>query len=362
MAQQVVEETALATRTEQSAELAPTAAAAEKQYEIQSAIAVAKRFPRNEDQAFGRLMKAADRTSFAEDAAYKFPRGGQPVEGASVNLAREAARVWGNIRYGLEIVRDDDVSRQIRGWAWDMESNTKVTAEDDFQKLIQRRAKSGGGTTWVTPDERDLRELTNRRGAILVRNCLLQLLPKDLIEDALDQCKVTLQKGAASDPDAARKKIILAFSSLNITPEMLEARAGHPLKECSPAEIAELRTIYKSIADGNSTWTDYATTEVKAAPTVQRMSAQEKKSAAAAGPTPVAPAGETVTLGPVGVKDVAPFLNGFLVTLSNGQQVETEVELDAVEFERFKDTDHKLTVRCVKQGDALRVQSFAIAD
>jgi hypothetical protein len=251
------EETALSTRTEHSSELAPTAGAAEKQFEIQSSIAIAKRFPRNEDQAFARLMKAADRSSFADDAAYSFPRGGQAVEGPSVNLAREAARVWGNIRYGLEILRDDEESRQIRGWAWDMESNTKVTAEDDFQKLIQRRNKSGPGTVWVKPDERDLRELTNRRGAILVRNCILQLLPKDLIEDALDRCQETLKKGAERDPDGARKKLILAFSQLSITPEMLEKKLGHPLAESTPKEIAELRTIYKSIADGNSTWSEY---------------------------------------------------------------------------------------------------------
>lgn len=258
MAATTTEETSLTTRVEQSSELAPTASAAEKQFEIQSAITIAKRFPRNEDQAFARLMKAADRTSFAEDAAYNFPRGGTAVEGPSVNLAREAARVWGNIRYGQVVLADDEDDRQIGGWAWDLESNVKVTAEDAFAKLIQRKTKGGnGGTSWIKPDERDLRELTNRRGAILVRNCILQLLPKDLIEDALVRCKATLKKGAETDPDGARKKLILAFSQLNISPDMLEQRLGHPLAASSPAEIAELRTIYKSIADGNSTWSEY---------------------------------------------------------------------------------------------------------
>lgn len=251
-----IEETGLATRTEQTFELAPTAGAAEKQFEIQSAIVIAKRFPRSEDGAFEKLMKAASRPAFAEDAAYSFPRGGATVSGPSINLAREAARVWGNIRYGLEIIRDDEESRQIRGWAWDVETNTKTTAEDEFKKLVQRKQK-GGGTLWVKPDERDLRELTNRRGAILMRNCLLQLLPKDLVEDALSRCAATLQGKAKEDPDGARKKIILAFSELNVTPEMLEAKIGHALAQCSPAEIAELRQIYKSIADGNSTWAEY---------------------------------------------------------------------------------------------------------
>ncbi len=47
--------------------------------------------------------------------------------------------------------------------------------DDTFRKKIQR--KRDGQTVWVTPDERDLRELTNKRGAILERNCLLKLQP-----------------------------------------------------------------------------------------------------------------------------------------------------------------------------------------
>ena len=252
------EETALSVRTEQGFELAPSAAMAEKQFEIQSAIIVAKRFPRNEDAAFEKLMKSSRRTSFAEDAAYSFPRGDTAVEGPSVNIAREAARLWGNVRYGIDIIRDDEESRLIRGWAFDMESNVKVTAEDDFKKLVFR--KKGG---WIKPDERDLRELTNRRGAILVRNCILQILPKDLIEDALVQCKATLRSGAQQDPEGARKKMILAFSTIHITPEMLELKLGHPIPQCTPDELAELRGIYKSILDGNSKWVDYVAQEPK---------------------------------------------------------------------------------------------------
>lgn len=247
-----VEESGLTTTEQFSSELAPAAAAAEKQFEIQSAIILAKRFPRDEDKAFEKLMRACGRTSFAEDAEYSFPRGGQMVKGPSVNLAREAARIWGNVRYGITITRDDQSSRQIQGWAWDLETNTKPSAEDDFRKLIFRKGKG-----WIEPDERDLRELTNRRGAILIRNAILQILPKDLIEDALSKCRETLRSNAAQDPDAARKKILLAFSELNINPEMLAAYLGHPVAQSSPAEIADLRAVYKSISDGNTTWGDY---------------------------------------------------------------------------------------------------------
>ena len=244
-------------------ELATTGAAAKEQHEIQAAITIAKRFPRNEAACFQKLMLAAARPSFAEDAAYSFPRGDTEVTGPSVNLAREAARIWGNIRYGLYVVRDDEDSRLIRGFAWDVETNTKVEVEDDFKKLIQRKVKGGkpGETIWLIPDERDLRELTNRRGAILLRNAILQVLPKDLIEDALFTCGQALEKSAGENPEAARKRLLVDFGSINVSVEQIERKIGHPFAQSTPKELAELRGICKSIQDGHTTWAEYTKEE-----------------------------------------------------------------------------------------------------
>jgi hypothetical protein len=38
---------------------------------------------------------------------------------------------------------------------------------------------------------------------------------------------------------------------------MLERKLGHPLADATDKEIADLRTIYASIRDGNSTWQEY---------------------------------------------------------------------------------------------------------
>jgi len=248
------EENALSIKKEESFELSESNMIASATAEVQAGVIIAKKFPRSEDVAFEKLMKSCSRTSFAGDAAYSFPRGTATVTGPSINLAREAARTWGNIEYGVLVVYDDEETRKIKAWAWDKESNSRSFAEDSFKKLVFR--KKGGGV-WVKPDERDLRELTNRRGAILKRNCLLELLPKDLIEDALKKCGETLKKNAAQDPDSARKAIIIAFSELNITPEMLEKKLGHKIAQCIPDEIAELRQIHQSIKDGNSKWSEY---------------------------------------------------------------------------------------------------------
>lgn len=241
-------------------ELATAGATSEKEHEIQAAIIIARKFPRNEDGCFQRLMRACSRSSFAGDARYSFPRGGQDVTGPSVNLAREAARIWGNVRFGLYIVREDETHILIRGWAWDVETNTKVEHDDNFKKLVYR--KQGG---WIVPDERDLRELVNRRGAILVRNSLLQVMPKDLIEDALFQCEKSLEESASSNPDGERKRVLVDFSKFGVLVEDLEAKLGHPFSQATARELAELRSIHKAIADGQAKWADYVGKDEKPA-------------------------------------------------------------------------------------------------
>jgi hypothetical protein len=255
MAEHATESNALSVREEQSTELATSHMISMAKHEIETSMVVSQKFPRNEDDAYGRLMKSCMRPAFAEMALYAFPRGGKQITGPSIKMAIEMARTWKHIRWGVDILHDDDEKRTIRAWAWDMQENTKVTADDTFKKLIYR--KKGG---WIKPDERDLRELHNRRGALAVRNCLLQLMPPDFIDEAKKQVRTTVEQGiAGDDPDKVRKAIIRAFSSVGVTVEDLERYLSHDLAKSTTSEIANLRGVYKSLADGNCTWSDYVT-------------------------------------------------------------------------------------------------------
>ena len=90
-----------------------------------------------------------------------------------------------------------------------------------------------------------------------MRNCLLHLVPPDLVEDAIKAAKETLTSDAAKDPDEARKRLIRAFQGLGVAVADLEVYLGHPLQQITPDEIADLRGVYKSILDGNSVWRDH---------------------------------------------------------------------------------------------------------
>lgn len=235
----------------EGAEKMPVRAMHMSEAEIKATVLLAKRFPRSETVAYERILQACRRPSFAKETFYSFPRGTTNVTGPSVNLARELGRIWGNIRYGIDIIREEEDSRMIEAWAWDIETNTKISHQDEFKKLIFRKSKG-----WIIPDERDLRELTNRRGAIAIRNCLLQLLPKDVVEDAMKEAKRIL-KEKIEDPKSEIKKIMDAFRVLGVDVKMLESYLEITLDKITPDQIVELQGVYKSIKDGNSSVKEY---------------------------------------------------------------------------------------------------------
>lgn len=229
--------------------------------EIETALILAAKRPRNEAASVLRIEKACGRPSLAGDAIYSFPRGRQRVTGPSVVLARELARCWGNLRWGCDVLPSSPELIHIRAWAWDLEANTKVTAEDRFKALIQRRTKRTDAdgkpiTEWIEPDERDLRELINRRAAFGIRNCLLQMIPADVVDLALARCSETSAKAARGELTASREEVlrnlVRVYDDFGVTQAMIEKRLGKALVEITPEELKDLRTDYRSIKDGNS--------------------------------------------------------------------------------------------------------------
>lgn len=69
--------------------------------EVQAAMVVAKRFPRDEIEANNRILNACKRKSLAERAIYEYPRGGENVTGPSIRLAEVMAQNWGNLDFGI---------------------------------------------------------------------------------------------------------------------------------------------------------------------------------------------------------------------------------------------------------------------
>ncbi len=328
---------ALAVVETSTGEIAPSQAQAMAKHEIEGTIVLARRFPRNEEAALARVMKSCRRPSFASLVAYSYPRGGGMITGPSVNLAREVARCWGNIRYGCDVVQDTEDTRTIRGWAWDVETNTRASQDATFKKLIYRKGKRGEKGHWITPDERDLRELTNKQGAICERNCLLHIVPPDLIDDAMKAAKQTVNSDITADPEAALKGMVNAFDAIGVSVEDLELFLGFPCRQAQPDDIGELRKVYKSIKDGNSKWQNYVKDKPAPAQSLdQRTGAADSPAAETqtTGDTKEQPAADTETVG-----DDADLYFEEAVAMYRDTEFKAEHEIIRLDAEVAKDTN-----------------------
>ena len=227
--------------------------------EVQAAAVLAMNRPRDERASWNRVAKSCQRPGFADGAEYSYERGDSTVAGPSVKLAREMARCWGNIRYGIRVLSMDEDTVHIEGWAWDLETNSRVSSEAKFGRKVQR--KQGRDTVWVPADERNLRELVNKHGAIAVRNSILQLLPPDMVDEALKLARKTLS-GAAQEKleenrDEVVAKVTLAWRAFEVTQAMLEGHLDRPADNWTGEDVAKLRAMYQSVRDGNSDVSEY---------------------------------------------------------------------------------------------------------
>ena len=157
--------------------------------EVQAAMVIAKKFPRDEFLAIEKIKRSCQRQTLAEQAIYSYPRGGQNVSGPSIRLAEAMAQTWGNIDYGVIELNQNNGSSEMMAYAWDLETNTRVTKI--FAVEHKRDTKKGA---YKLEDSRDIYEATANFGARRMRACILGVIPGDVVDMAVTECKKTQMK------------------------------------------------------------------------------------------------------------------------------------------------------------------------
>ncbi len=236
---------------------------------IQAAYIVALQRPRNEDQARAKILKACRRPEFAERVEFAKPVGKKKIKGASIRFAELAIREWGNVRANVQVVYEDDHFRRTSVSVIDLETNLQYAVELTIKKTVERknskdrevisdRLNSYGDTVYIVVATED--ELFNKENAAIskaIRTNGLRLIPSDVIDEAIAIARQTLKNRDASDPDAAKKKVVDSFAGIGIMPNDLEKVIGHSLGTISPHELGEMRNMYQAINSGESTWASY---------------------------------------------------------------------------------------------------------
>lgn len=217
------------------------------QAEVHAAILVAQQCPRDLTSALTEMRQSCTQMALAERAFFRFPRGGATVSGPSVHLAKELARCWRNVQYGLvELSRDDGQGQsEMLAYAWDVQANSRASTA--FVVPHKRDTREG-----VKPlvDMRDIYENNANAGARRVRECIYNILPPWFTEEAKDLCNKTLKDGGGKPLPQRIADIIRAFEALGVTKDQLERKVERNATGWTEHDVAQLQVIGKSLKHG----------------------------------------------------------------------------------------------------------------
>lgn len=215
--------------------------------EAQGKLVIAKRFPRDEVQAYNRVAQACQRKGIAEKAFYSYNRGGGTVSGPTIRFAEELARCWGNIDYGIKELSQDEGKSEMQAYAWDLETNAQ-----SVQNFTNPHIREVGGKAKILTSQRDIYEINANMGARRLRSRILAILPTDLVDMAIAECKKTLA-GNNDEPLIDRvKKMIVAFGKIGVTQEQIEKRLGRKVDTMTIDDFTDYIGIYNAIKQGES--------------------------------------------------------------------------------------------------------------
>ena len=221
--------------------------------EVQAAMVIAKKFPRDEVESYNRILRACQRKSLAEQSMYEYPRGGTKVTGPSIRLAEAMAQNWGNLDFGIIELEQKNGESQVMAYAWDLETNTRQTKIFSVPHI--RGTKKGNVPL---TDPRDIYELVANQGARRVRACILGVIPGDVQDAAIEQCSRTLIEGEKKPiVDLVRDMASIFQQEYGVPLDAIESYIGCKSEAFSMNDLIRLKKVYKSLKDGMAKREDF---------------------------------------------------------------------------------------------------------
>ena len=212
-------------------------------------VSTAKQFPRNVTRAIqNSIVMATIDPDTAQMMRYALPRGGKPITGPSVHLAKLIVSNWGNMRAEAKVVQITDSQVVSRGTCWDLENNVATAIE------VRRNIKNKNGQRF---SDDMITVVGNAANSIAFRNAVFSVIPKavtDKVYKAAQEC-IT---GDLSDEAKLLQKRTNCLKFFNdeygITEEEVIKLCGkQTVNQIKADEIALMLSIYQSLKDGDTT-------------------------------------------------------------------------------------------------------------
>ena len=219
---------------------------------VDSQVATAKQYPRDLARSVNNSIAMATMdAATAQSCGYALPRGGKPITGPSVHLAKLIVSNWGNMRAEAKVVQITDKQVISRGTCWDLENNV-ATAFEVRRSIVGKNGKRFSD---------DMITVTgNAANSIAYRNAVYSVIPKAII-DKVYQAAQHYITGDLSDEEklvTRRKKCIDFFKSeYGITEDEVVMLCGkQTVNQIKADQIALLLGITQSLKDGDTTVED----------------------------------------------------------------------------------------------------------
>jgi hypothetical protein len=219
--------------------------------QVEAAMVAAKRFPRDEAAAVLRMRSATDRIELARVGFYRYTRGGTTINDLTIHVARELARCWGNIDYGVvEISRDIAAQHsEMLAYAWDMETNTRSATT-----FIVPWVRDANGRLVALDNPRDVYENNANVAARRVREQIKAVMPGWLFDEAKERLKDTATRAQSNVPiETQRVNAIEKFGVLGVVRQQLEDKLRRKADEWTAQDMFDLSVIYSSLSNRETT-------------------------------------------------------------------------------------------------------------
>ena len=212
-------------------------------------VSTAKRYPRDMRRSVNNsIVMATMNEEVARSCGYALPRGGKPVTGPSVHLAKIIVSNWGNMRTEAKVVQITDKQVISRGTAWDLENNV-ASAFEVRRSIVDKYGKRYSD---------DMITVTgNAANAIAYRNAVFAVIPKS-ITDRIYRAAQQFITGDLSDNDVLLKKRTKIFADFKNTygideNTVVKICGKNTDQQIGADEIALLVGLLQSLKDADTT-------------------------------------------------------------------------------------------------------------
>ena len=216
---------------------------------VDSQVATAKRYPRDIRRSIDNsVVMATMNQETAQSCSYALPRGGKPITGPSVHLAKIIVSNWGNMRTEAKVVQITDKQVISRGTCWDLETNVASAFE------VRRSIIGKNGQRFSD----DMITVTgNAANSIAYRNAVFAVIPK-AITDIVNYAAQKFITGDLSDSDKllkVRTGILNNFkNNYGITEEEVVKMCGkQTVNQIGADEISMLMGTIQALKDEDTT-------------------------------------------------------------------------------------------------------------